>query len=321
MKLLTSGDPIILKDFHFTNGTIEYDMEPLDPRFASFYFRWKNSKETECFYFRTERAGNPQAGDAVQYAPFLDGVNIWDMLFHFQTNADFSKDVWNHVKLVISGKQMRAYVNDMKSPVLEVPMLEGNVASGTLAFDGQAVISNLEVKPDSTEGLSPEAGFDPTASDPRYLRKWQVSVPISTAPNIDFSYDYIPNDSMKWEDLSAERHGLINLTRRFGGTVGRRIVWLKTAIHSDKNQDKMLHFGFSDEVWVLINDKPLYVDKNLYNTPMAKLPDGRCSIENTSFKIPLKEGDNQLMVGVANFFYGWGIVARLDDIDGIGLEQ
>jgi hypothetical protein len=321
MKLLTSSDPVILKDLNFTDGTIEYDMEPLDPRFTSFYFRWKDSKESESFYFRTGRAGNPQAIDAIQYAPFIDGVNLWDMLFHYQTNADFKKDEWNHVKLVISGKQMRAYVNDTLHAALEVPMLEGNVTTGTLAFDGKVIISNLKVKHNSVEGLVPEAGIDPLSSDPRYLRKWMVSAPLETAKGIDFSDDYVPNAATKWEDITAERRGLINLTRKFGKTEGRRIVWLKTTIHSDRMQDKMLRFGFSDEVWVIINNNPLYIDKNLYNTPMAKQPDGRCSIENTSFRVPLKEGDNQLIVGVSNNFYGWGIVARLDNLDGLKIER
>jgi hypothetical protein len=321
MKLLNSSDPVILKDFNFTDGIIEYDMEPLDPRFTSCYFRWKDSKENECFYFRTGRAGNPQAIDAIQYAPIINGVNLWDMLFHYQTNADFKKDDWTHVKLVISGKQMRVYVNDTLRPALEVPMLEGNVTSGTLAFDGMVIISNLKIKHDSEEGLAPEAGIDPTSSDPRYLRKWQVSTPPATDKGIDFSDDYVPDAYTKWEDITAERRGLINLTRKFGKTKGRRIVWLKTTIHSDKAQDKILRFGFSDEVWVRINNNPLYIDKNLYNTPIAKQPDGRCSIENTSFKVPLKEGDNQLLIGVSNFFYGWGIVARLDNLDGIRIEK
>jgi hypothetical protein len=321
MRLLTSTDPAVLKNLDFSDGTVEYDMEPHDLRFTSFYFKWKDARETECFYFRTDRAGNPQAVDAVQYAPFIDGVNIWDMLFHFQANAEFRSENWNHVKLVVSGKQMRAYVNDMTRPALEVPMLEGNTISGSLAFDGQVTISNLVVRHHAVEGLGPEAGMDPEAHDPRFLRKWWVNTPVATQQNIDFSYDYFPNAQTQWDGISAERRGLVNLTRRFGKTEGRRMVWLKTVIHSDRNQRKNLRMGFSDEVWVIINDKPLYIDKNLYTTPMAKLPDGRCSIENVAFEVPLMEGENQFMVGVANFFYGWGLVARFDDMEGIRFEN
>src|SRR5690606_34942958 len=151
-------------------------------------------------------------------------------------------------------------------------------------------------------GLSPAAGIDPTVGDPRYLRQWQVSEPIPTAQYIDFSYEYFPNEETQWEAITAERRGLINLTRKFGKTEGRRIVWLTTTLHSSIAQERMLDLGFSDEVWVYINNQPLYMDKNLYATPMMKQPEGRCSIENTSFRVPLNEGENQLLIGVANSF-------------------
>lgn len=330
MKLLTSGGQAILKDLDFSDGTIEFDMIPEDPMFASFYFRWKDPKENECFYFRTELAGNPQAVNAVQYAPFIDGVNLWDMLFHFQSNAGFSKDDWNHVKLVISGKQMRVYVNDMNSPVLRVPYLEGNTGSGTLGFAGRAIISNLEVKPGEVEGLSPEAGEDPAFNDSRYLRKWQVSQPVTTADSINNLNDLLndlnnyrpfPDSTTSWSAVTAERRGMINLTRKFGGSRGRRIAWLKTSIHSSTDRETNLRLGFSDEVWVFINGMPLYFDKNIFGTPIMKHPKGRLSLENASFRVPLKEGDNELLIGVAGFFYGWGIVARLDDLADLKIEN
>jgi len=321
MKILTSNDQVILKDFQFDSGTIEYDMEPLDQRFTSIYFRWNGLKENECFYFRTSNAGNPQAIDAIQYAPHIDGVNLWDMLFHFQSNADFKKDEWNHVKLVIAGKQMRVYVNDMNHAALEVPHLEGNPSTGTLAFDGQVIISNLVVKPNLIEGLSSNPGMDPTTNDVKYLRKWVVSEPITMAQGIDFRNEYYPDSATKWQPIIAERRGLINLTRKFGQADGRRIVWLKTTIRSTKNQEVKLHLGFSDEVWVFINNRFLYVDKNLYGAPIMKQPDGRCTIENTSFNIPLTEGENELLIGVGNFFYGWGIVARLNKLTDLTVEN
>ena len=76
MKILPEAGMVTLKNFDFTDGTIEFYHEPNHPYFASFYFHFKDAKESECFYFRTARAGNPQAGDAIQYAPFVDGA-IW----------------------------------------------------------------------------------------------------------------------------------------------------------------------------------------------------------------------------------------------------
>ena len=48
-----------------------------------------------------------------------------------------------------------------------------------------------------------------------------------------------------------------------------------------------------------------------------KEPDGRCSLENANFNLPLKAGVNEILIGVANDFYGWGIIARLDTVEGM----
>jgi hypothetical protein len=315
MKLLPGAGMVVLKDLDFRDGTIEFDHEPLHPNFASFYFHYKDQKENECFYFRTARAGFPQAGDAVQYAPFIDGVNLWDMLYHYQANADFKKGQWNHVRMVISGKQMRVYVNAAGNakPCLVIPWLEGNTLSGTLAFDGESVISNLVVKPGLVDGLDSTSGVDLSDNDPRYLRNWSVSTPVETGA-IDMNYSWVPDSTTKWEPISAERMGLINLTRKFGASKQRRLVWLRTTINNSSVQTKKMQLGFSDEVWVLVNNRPVYIDKNWYGHPIRKEPAGRCSLENANFLVPLQQGDNTIMIGVANDFYGWGIVARLIDL-------
>jgi hypothetical protein len=62
----------------------------------------------------------------------------------------------------------------------------------------------------------------------------------------------------------------------------------------------------------------VYADKNLYQPPTArKKPDGRCSLENGSVMLPLTKGRNDVVVAIANNFYGWGLMMRLDDVDGI----
>jgi len=80
MKLLNSSDPVILKDLNFTNGTIDMTWNLGSPFYITL-LQMERFKRNECFYFRTGRAGNPQAIDAVQYAPRLDGVNLWNILF------------------------------------------------------------------------------------------------------------------------------------------------------------------------------------------------------------------------------------------------
>ena len=319
MKILTRNEPAILKDFHFSNGTIEFDIEPEDPGFNGIYFRMTSKEENEYFYLRTGDAGNPQAIDAVQYAPIVKGVLLWDMLPWYQGPADFKKQQWNHIKLVISGAEMLVYINDLNRPALQIPRLEGSNTEGGLAFDGLGYIANLVIRPDVTEGLSPKEGFDPTHNDPRYLRTWLMSQPVPLPKGRELTADDLPKTGDGWEKKEAERRGLVNLTRIFGKSESRRMVWLKARLKVATEQQRRVAFGFSDEVWVFLNNKLLFADKNIYMAPIRKEPDGRCSIENASFNLPLAACINELLIGVSNDFYGWGIIARLDTMEGIEL--
>jgi hypothetical protein len=225
---------------------------------------------------------------------------------------------WNHIKLVVAGAQMLVYVNDMQSPALEVPRLEGDSKEGGLAFDGRGYLANLVVRPGVTEGLPWGAGFDPTHSDPRYGRSWLVSQPESLPKGREPVMDELPKSDTGWEKITAERRGLVNLTRSFGKSESRRIVWLKARLKVGEAQQRKVAFGFSDEAWVFVNGRLAFADKNLYIAPIRKDPDGRCAIDNASFNLPLKAGDNELLIGVSNDFYGWGIIVRLDTMEGIG---
>jgi hypothetical protein len=97
-------------------------------------------------------------------------------------------------------------------------------------------------------------------------------------------------------------------------------VWLKTTIHSDHDQQKQVSLGWAREIWVFVNGQSVFADKNLYMPAEArKKPDGRCSLQNGSLLMPLKAGDNEVMVAIANNFYGWGLQMRFDDLKGLRL--
>ena len=314
----TGSNIITVADLTFSNGTIEYDVALTDrTRFTSIHFRRKDPTNSEHFYLRANTVNMPNTNSAVQYAAVLDGVNIWDLSSEYQSNATLKQEGWNHIKLVVRDAQLLAYVNDMSSPALYVPIMDGDWASGSIGFDGNAYIANLTVDADRTPGLAAGAGFDPVINDARYLREWRVSTPTDLPRGAEPTG--VPDSTTEWSAISAERLGMVNLSRSFGATAAgaRRIVWLKTTLRAAEAMTRQLDFGFSDEVYVYLNGKPLYVDKNLYNTPGMKAPEGRCSIENSRMSLPLVAGDNDLLIGVTNFFFGWGVVARLDDASGL----
>jgi len=324
MKIVGDG-LVVLKNADFGDGTIEFDDILAERGFAAFYFRWQDTLENENFYFRTPvGAGHPYAIQGVQYAPTIKGVNCWDLLYHFQTGASYDVGTPHHVKLVISGRQMRVYVAGQ--PVLDVPRLEGNTTHGTLAISGNRIISHLVLRPGQSEGLSSVEGPDPTAADTRWLRRWQVTKAETMPAGIDFGMSMLPGKDAGWTPIVAERRGLVNLTRLYGGNPSnrnqpRRICWLKTTIHADSARLANLRLGFVDDVWMFLNGQWLYADKNHYGEPIAKKPAGRISLDNAQVTLPLRKGDNELLVGIAHDFWGWGFEARFDDLDGIGLER
>ena len=322
---------ILLKDFEFTDGTIEYDVELKGRGFPGINFRSdKAMLNSERFYIRYFGTPQEHKRTTLQYAAVVDSVNLWDITDDYQAAATIHEGKWNHVKLVVSGKQMKVYVNNMEQATLHVPALEGPTKSGSIVLSGNVVYANFVVRPNATEDLPSNVGYDPTYNDSRYLRNWLVSDPI----NFPFGKGImigIPNSpkftidttllasSKNWKPIKAKHRALINLTKIFGATKQgyRRLTWLKTTISSKTAQEKRVDLGFSDEVWIFINGQLLLTDKNYYGTPGMKEPRGRCTIENTSFQLPLKKGTNEVLIGVTNYFYGWGIIARLEDTEGL----
>jgi hypothetical protein len=134
----------------------------------------------------------------------------------------------------------------------------------------------------------------------------------------------MPGASQEWKTISAERNGLVNLSRKYGLPVhepNRAMAWLKTTIASDSKQTRKVNIGWTREVWVFVNGKLIYADKNFFDTEESrKAPDGRCSLENGAFTLPLEAGDNEVAVALADNFFGWGLMLRLPDPGGVHLE-
>jgi hypothetical protein len=331
MRLKTSA-PVYLKEHLFSNGTIEFDIE-VGGGFPGIAFRMTNDwKDGESFYIRYFGTTSPESRTTLQYCATIGGVSTWDLSDEYQAGAVLNVPGWNHVRMVVSGYQMKVFVNNMTTPALVVPRLEGESMSGGINFSGgAATIANLVIKA-TTENLDSAAGLLYTTNETRFLCRWKVSQPQpfehgrDVVPPLPFMRgrrpDGFPDSSTVWSDINAEPRGIINLTRKFGPSANdaRRLVWLKTTLHSDQLQERRLHIGFSDEIWLFVNGQLLYVDKNHFGTPGQKFPKGRCTIENATITLPLKQGENEVLIALSNYFYGWGMIMRLDDTNGIRFE-
>lgn len=324
---LSGAARLSLDDVVFSDGTIEFDVELEPGGFVGIYFRESEDRaEREDFYIRAFWPVSPLSRRTLQYATVVDSMSLWDLTDDYQAAATLHREGWNHVKLVVSGRQLRAYVNDMERPALHVPILEGETRAGGITLRGAATFANFVLRPGVTEGVPATAGYDPTAHDTRYLRDWRVTAPMDFpfgrspvidllgVPADDLGVD-IPDSNATWTPIRAGHRALVNLSRAFGQTPAgqRRLVWVRTTLTSEVAQQRRLDLGFSDEVWVFVNGQFLHTDTNYYATPGMKEPYGRATLDNASVTLPLVEGENELLIGLSNYFFGWGLIARLDD--------
>ena len=324
-RLFAAEGQVVLNDFAFTEGTISFDVELTDFFLCAIYFRRENAEDAEVFYLRSYRAGDPTGPDAIQYTALTKGVALWDLHPQYQASAHIKKGDWNHIKLVISGKRMQVYVNDMARPALTIPELAGAAHTGSIAFEGGGIFANLVVTPGTPTAFPSTAAYDPVAGDPRYLHQWEITDAFELPPGQELvsamllraHSNHYPTDSTDWQPVTSERDGLINLSRHFGRSDKRRAVWLKKTVHSKKTQIHTLNLGFSDEVWVLLNGQLVHVDKNLYSHPIMKNAFGQITPDDASLTLPLQEGENELLIGVANSFFGWAIMAHWENTDGL----
>ncbi len=334
MKILPSSTrqtvPVTLKGFSFTNGTIEFDARLYGPDFENSInvnFHQQDIYNFESLYLRTQADESEQRSDAIQYTPFIHGVNLWDIMTPYRGYARIDNQRWNHFKLVISGRQMLVYINSKDKPAMQVPRLEGNTVTGALSFDGEAMFANLIIKPGETEGLSPNAGMDLTDNDPKYIRHWEVSAPAAFSASQILTEEQLPKDTTRWMPIAAERRGLINLNRRFEGNEftsyprQARYVWLRTQIRATMKKTVKLDLGFNKIVFVYVNRRLLYQGQNEAGNLFAKNPEGRIDITNATLEVPLKQGNNELLIGIATNLYGWGIIGKVERLDDIFIQN
>lgn len=329
--ILKSGS-VVLDGLSFRDGTIEFDMKATDQDIPGIQFRRHGEpghQDAEEFYLRSFpecRASN----DCIQYAPVIHGFMLWNVYPQYQTQAPIL-DGWNHFKLVVNGRRMNVYINNSPQPILAVGNLESSSAEGLIQLRGPAVFANLTVTPGAVEGLSPQPALDPTADDAGLVRQWQLGPQTPAQFGKDPSFSEAPAGNA-WKLIIAGRFGLVNLNREYD--LVRHppsLTWLRTTVTSNAAQDKLVQLGWLGHIWVFVNGQLITQGKNLYDPDYERWePDGRLSVQNGSFRIPLQRGPNEITLVLNSAvhdkpttinYYGWGAILRFEDTKGLRLPK
>ena len=300
-----------LKDVNFENGIVEVDFAVNGKRsYPGILFRVQSEDDFERFYIRPHRSG--LYSDDLQYTPSFNGISGWQLYSGegFTAAAVFPEDQWFRLKIEFAGKQARVYLNDGEQPILTITDLKHGISKGTLGLlgpqNGTAYFSNFSYRSDNNLHFKPAPKVE---TAPGIITDWQISQSFKFS-KVD--YERTPNEqglNITWQKVTSEPSGLVDIAR-YVKRMDREpdLIIAKTTIYADKEESRKLQFGYSDDVSIFLNGKLLFAGKNGYQQrDPAYL--GIVGFNDMVY-LPLKKGNNKLLLMVAETFGGWGFMCR-----------
>jgi len=305
-----------LKSVDFRDGVIEVEIATTDRTrsYPGVLFRVADPANYERFYIRPHRS--PFYDDALQYGPTFNGVDSWQ-LYHGpgrSSDLEIPPGRWNRLRIVVSGSQAQVFWNDSPGPVLTCDNLARGLSSGTIGLvgpmDGSAFFSNLTFK---SGGDSPLPPAEARVSMPGLITGWRISEPFALA-EADFTrYPDALAAKAVWKDApTVDERGLVDVSRFYSRRFqGGDAVLAKTILAADGDKLLRVGFGYSDYISVYLNGQPVYFGVSAYQSRDRSFL-GIVGFNDNLF-LPLKKGDNELVVMVGECSGGWGFCVRDED--------
>ncbi len=266
---------MILKDFEFSNGTIEFDVKGKNVPQQSFVgvaFHCQDTNRYDAVYFRPfnfMNADTARRRRAVQYVSMPDYP--WEKLrndfpgkYENRLIPATDPDRWFHVKVVVAGKKITVCVENNAQPSLEVEKLTGINKGGFALWVGNnsgAAFANLKITPSADlaanaktiqYGNNPEAGKYFNAGNVKlYYEVYGSGEPVLMLHG--GVYGYISEFEGLIEKLSANYQVICLATRGHGKSEIGRDAYTYQQRADDAYKllqhlkiDKAMVIGFSD---------------------------------------------------------------------------
>lgn len=293
------------------DGTIDVDLTMDGSRaFVGVAFRMRAEGEAEWFYLRPHRSGTPVA---LQYTPVFNGLDAWQLYTGpgFTGTAEIPSRRWVHLRLEFAGSQARAFLDGSDRPVLVMHDLKRPAGPGMVALigpaTGQVHFANLRV---SGTPPAPFPQAPPLAVAPGALTRWELSQVVPVRRIARLRHPGAQQVPLRWTEVESEPTGLVNVSRwvpRSGALP--ETVFARAIVREERARAARLHFGYSDEVTVFLNGRPVFSGDASFQSRDSQFY-GAVGLHD-SVILDLHGGDNELLLAVTENFGGWGFMARL----------
>jgi len=310
-----------LTDSTFSDGTVEVWLRNSGIRsFFGVGFRMEENG-FEDVYVRPHQSGR---FDALQYTPVFHRQSGWQIYPEYNTLIELQPDRWQRLRIVVDGPRLQVFFGDSVEPVLQIDELERGKTTGALALKGflppgtppevfPNAFADLKVTP--ARATVPYPPQRKVAADSGLVARWALSptFPEPEDPNV------LPKAPKgDWRNAKADGQGRINIARWHPKIAGKRrsTVLARVILTSPEERVLRLGYGFSDAGTVFLNGRPVVREDNTYIS-RSKRYLGIMRVENDILFLPLRKGDNELVVLVSEQFGGWGLTAQLLDGEGI----
>ena len=314
------GGSLTLKDTEFLNGVIEYDIFlKKEQAFPGIYFRSDFEKGTaEHFYFRPHLPGKPDANQAI---PTIQNITAWQLYFgpRYSFPYEYKYDDWTHVKILVNGDKAQVFLDHSETPHLSWDLFLPAKAGGISLTGGNRSgmhLANVKVAHEAPEIKD----FAPVERKPidGLFPAWEIS---------DMFEEKLLNDPDDVKQVLKDRtwQGKIQVDEGTAANISKiqnlrdgtpgNTVFARVIIESDRDQIKLLEFGYSDRVVAILNGRSIYRGNNGYRSRDYRYL-GTVGLFDGIY-LDLKRGRNELVLAVSENFGGWLVTGRIQDTQGI----
>jgi len=304
-----------LNGVELENGIVEVDVAVTGARcFPAVNLRRTAATEYEDFYLRPH---SPGKADAVQYAPVFNRQGEWQLCNGegFTAAAPIPWNDWIRLRIELRGRQARVFVGDVERPALRVHDLKHDPLAGALALvappGGEVHWSSFRYAATDELEFPPEL---PSMLPEGTITDWRISQPI---PVTTVDLELPPEDQdlgdLEWQEVRCRPNGLVDVSRLHSRNPRvPEVVVAKATIVAEEAGRRKLDFGYSDEVSLFLNGEVLFHGDSTFRSRDPNFL-GAIGWLDAVF-LDLFEGENELVLLVAEDFGGWGFQARLADV-------